>query len=247
MLNPDRVTGCFSMSVVIPVNNESESVPGLVEGIKSMCEEQFAEYEIIVVNDGSTDDTWRVCRSLHPLKYVEFDRHYGQTAALDCGFKIASCEYVAAIDGDGQNDPVDIPAMLKYLVDNDLDVVCGWRKDRKDNLFRRLLMKLAYVFRQLFLRDGIHDSGCTLKVFRRDVFEGLDLVGGQHRFIPAILRNRGWKVGEVVVSHRPRERGRSKYNSLSRIFHGLRDMFAIRSGTPIQTPVSYKIKEEVEY
>ena len=236
-----------SISIVIPVHNESESIPRLFEDSKCTCEEQFEEYEIIIVNDGSTDDTGRVCRTLHPLKYVEFDRRYGQTAALDCGFKIASCDYVAAIDGDGQNDPADIPEMLKYLVDNDLDVVCGWRKVRKDNLFRRFLMKLAYVFRQIFLRDGIHDSGCTLKVFRRDVLEGLDLVGGQHRFIPAILRNRGWKVGEVVVSHRPRERGRSKYNSLYRIFHGLEDLFAIRNGTPVQATVSYKIKEKVDY
>lgn len=237
----------LSVSIVIPVHNEFESVPKLFEDCKYTCEEHFAEYEIIIVNDGSTDDTGRVCRTFHPLKYVEFDRHYGQTAALDCGFKIASCDYVVAMDGDGQNDPSDIPMMLKYLVDNNLDVVCGWRKDRKDNLFRRFLMKLAYVFRQIFLRDGIHDSGCTLKVFRRDVFEELDLVGGQHRFIPAILRNRGWKVGEVVVSHRPRERGRSKYNSLSRIFHGLKDLFAIRSGTPVQTPISYKIREVIEY
>ncbi len=236
-----------SLSVVVPVQNESESILGLFEDCKLMCAEQFAEYEIIIVNDGSTDSTGSVCRSFHPVKYVEFDNHYGQTAALDCGFKLASCEYVAAIDGDGQNDPADIPLMLKYLVDNNLDVVCGWRKDRQDNMFRRFLMKLAYVCRQVFLRDGIHDSGCTLKVFRRKVLEGLDLVGGQHRFIPAILRDRGWKVGEIVVSHRPRRRGRSKYNSLSRVFQGLRDLFDIRRGSSNRTPVTYVIKEVVDY
>ena len=236
-----------ALSVVVPVQNESESILGLFEDCKLMCEEQFAEYEIIIVNDGSTDSTGSVCRSLHPVKYVEFDNHYGQTAALDCGFKLASCEYVAAIDGDGQNDPADIPLMIKYLVDNNLDVVCGWRKERQDNLFRRFLMKLAYVCRQVFLRDGIHDSGCTLKVFRKEVLEGLDLVGGQHRFIPAILRGRGWKVGEIVVSHRPRRRGRSKYNSLSRVFQGLRDLFAIRRGSSKRTPVTYVIKEAADY
>ena len=236
-----------SLSVVVPVQNESESILGLFEDCKLMCEEQFAEYEIIIVNDGSTDSTGSVCRSLHHVKYVEFDNHYGQTAALDCGFKLASCEYVAAIDGDGQNDPADIPLMIKYLVDNNLDVVCGWRTERQDNLFRRFLMKLAYVCRQVFLRDGIHDSGCTLKVFRKEVLEGLDLVGGQHRFIPAILRGRGWKVGEIVVSHRPRRRGRSKYNSLSRVFQGLRDLFAIRRGSSKRTPVTYVIKEAADY
>ena len=236
-----------SLSVVVPIWNEAESIHRLFEDCKMMCDEQFAEYEIIIVNDGSTDDTRRVCQTLHPVKYVEFDNHYGQTAALDSGFKLASCDYVAAIDGDGQNNPSDIPIMLKYLVDNDLDVVCGWRKDRQDNFSRRFLMKLAYVCRQVFLRDGIHDSGCTLKVFRRDVLEGLDLVGGQHRFIPAILRDRGCKVGEIVVSHMPRKRGRSKYNSLSRIIQGLRDLFAIRRGSSKLTPVTYVIKEVVDY
>ena len=237
----------LSLSLVVPIWDEAESIHRLFADCKSMCDEQFAEYEIIIVNDGSTDDTRRVCQTLHPVKYVEFDNHYGQTAALDCGFKLSSFDYVAAIDGDGQNNPSDIPIMLKYLVDNDLDVVCGWRKDRQDNFSRRFLMKLAYVCRQVFLRDGIHDSGCTLKVFRRDVLEGLDLVGGQHRFIPAILRDRGCKVGEIVVSHMPRKRGRSKYNSLSRIFQGLRDLFAIRRGSSKRTPVTYVIKEVVDY
>ncbi len=237
----------ISLSVIIPVKDEEANIGGLFDDIKQVCEGRFSVFEIIIVNDGSTDDTRRVCQALHPVKYVEFDTHYGQTAALDCGFKLASYDYVAAIDGDGQNDPADIPMMLQYLVDNDLDVVCGWRKDRQDNLFRRFLMKLAYVCRQVFLRDDIHDSGCTLKVFRRKVLEGLDLVGGQHRFIPALLRDRGCKVGEIVVSHRPRRRGRSKYNSLSRVFQGLRDLFDIRRGSSNRTPVTYVIKEVVDY
>ena len=237
----------LSLSLVVPIWDEAESIHRLFADCKSMCDEQFAEYEIIIVNDGSTDDTRRVCQTLHPVKYVEFDNHYGQTAALDCGFKLSSFDYVAAIDGDGQNNPSDIPLMLKYLIDNNLDAVCGWRKDRQDNLFRRFLMKLAYVCRQVFLRDGIHDSGCTLKVFRREALDGLDLVGGQHRFIPAILRDRGCKVGEIIVSHRPRKKGRSKYNSLSRVFQGLRDLFAIRRGSSRQDPVSYVIKEVIDY
>ncbi|MCR5464811.1 MAG: glycosyltransferase [Bacteroidales bacterium] len=245
--NSDITFSNLSLSVVIPVRDEAESILGLFEECKSMCEERFAEYEIIIVNDGSIDRTGSVCRTFHPLKYVEFDSPYGQTAALDCGFKLSSCDYVAAIDGDGQNNPSDIPIMLKYLVDNNLDVVCGWRKNRQDNVFRRLLMKMAYVCRQVFLRDGIHDSGCTLKVFRKGALEGLDLVGGQHRFIPAIMRGKGSKVGEIVVSHRPRKRGRSKYNSLSRVFQGLRDLFAIRRGSSKRTPITYAIKEIIDY
>ena len=242
-----RVSEGISLSVIIPVKDEEANIGRLFDGVKQVCEESFSRYEIIIVNDGSIDDTGRVCRSFSPLKYVEFDNHYGQTAALDCGFKLASFDFVAAIDGDGQNNPADIPIMLKYLVDNDLDVVCGWRKDRQDSLFRRLLMKLAYVFRQVFLRDRIHDSGCTLKVFRKEALQGLDLVSGQHRFIPAILRGRGAKVGEIVVSHRPREGGESKYRSLSRVSQGLRDIYALKRGSSKKEPVSYVIKEVADY
>lgn len=231
-----------SISVVIPVKDESANIRGLFEDIKQVCEDHFSRYEIIIVNDGSTDGTREVCRNLHPLKYVEFDHNYGQTAALDCGFKMATCDYVAALDGDGQNIPGDIPKMVKYLIYNDLDVVCGWRKIRRDNPLRRLLMRMAYFLRQVCLHDGIHDSGCTLKVFRREVLEGLDLVDGQHRFIPAILINRGCKVGEIEVSHNKRKNGKSKYHSLSRVFHGLMDMYAIRRGSVKEHPSTYVVK-----
>ena len=240
-------TKTLSISIVVPVKNEDDSIPGLFEDIKRMCEENFQRYEIIIVNDGSTDGIREICRDLHPLKYVEFDRNYGQTAALDCGFKLATFDYVAALDGDGQNVPSDIPGMLRYLLNNDLDVVCGWRKLRRDNLFRRLLMRFACIIRQAFLHDGIHDSGCTLKVFRRKVLEGLDLVGGQHRFIPAILRARGWKVGEIEVLHLPRHFGKSRYGSLSRMYHGLLDLYDIKSGHASGHHPSYVVKEVVEY
>ncbi len=231
-----------SISVVIPAKDEAASLGSLFSDVKKMCEDHFHDYEIIIVNDGSTDETRRVCQGLHPLRYVEFDKNYGQTAALDCGFKQASYDFVAALDADGQNVPGDIPRMLDYLLENDLDAVCGWRKVRRDNAFRRLLMRMAYHLRQACLHDGIHDAGCTLKVFKREVLEGLDLVGDQHRFIPAILRNRGWKVGEVVVSHKPRKNGKSKYHSLSRIFHGLVDMYAIRKGSVKEHPSTYVVK-----
>ena len=235
-----------SLSVVIPVKDEEASIRRVFEDVRRMCGERFREYEIIIVNDGSTDGTREVCRSLHPLKYVEFDRNYGQTAALDCGFKLAAHDFVAAIDGDGQNSAEDIPRMLKYLMDNDLDVVCGWRKVRRDSFFRRSLMRMAYLCRRIVIHDDIHDSGCTLKVFRREALEGVDLSDGQHRFLPAIMRDRGWKVGEIVVMHLPRKEGKSKYNSLARVFHGLRDLYAIKRGSTDGVPVSYVIKETVD-
>ena len=241
------LTENLSISIVIPVKNEADNISGLFADINRMCEDNFQRYEIIVVDDGSQDGTKDVCQHLHPLKYVSFDHNYGQTAALDCGFKLATCDYVAALDGDGQNVPGDIPGMLRYLVDNNLDVVCGWRKLRRDNIFRRLLMKMAYYMRQAFLHDGIHDSGCTLKVFKREVLEGLNLVGGQHRFIPAILRERGWKVGEIEVFHMPRHFGKSRYGSFSRMYNGMVDMYEIRSGHASERHSSYKVKEVVDY
>lgn len=240
-------TETTSISIVVPVKNEAEGIRGLFEDIKRMCEKYFARYEIIIVNDGSTDRTREICRGLHPLKYIEFDHNYGQTAALDCGFKHATCEYVAALDGDGQNVPGDIPGMLRYLIDNDLDVVCGWRKRRRDNVLRLLLMKMAYFLRQTVLHDGIHDSGCTLKIFRKEVLEGLDLVGGQHRFIPAILRDRGCKVGEIEVLHLPRHFGRSRYRSFSRMCHGLRDLYDIKRGNSTGQHPTYVVKEAVDF
>ena len=240
-------TEALSISVVVPVKNEAPGFRCLFEDIKRMCEANFSRYEIIIVNDGSTDGIRELCRSLHPLKYVEFDRNYGQTAALDCGFKLATCDYVAALDGDGQNVPGDIPGMVRYLLDNNLDVVCGWRKFRRDNIFRLLLMRLAYFTRQAFLHDGIHDSGCTLKVFRKETLEGLDLVSGQHRFIPAIMRDRGFKVGEVVVSHKPRKSGSSKYGSFDRVYHGMLDLYDIKRGHANEHTSSYVVKEVVDF
>lgn len=236
-----------SLSVVIPVKDEEANIGRLIDDVKHMCLGLGTGYEIIIVDDGSMDMTGQICQTYHPLKFVRFDRNYGQTAALDCGFKLAKGDLIAAIDGDGQNDPKDIPSMIEYMLENDLDAVCGWRKDRKDSFLRRLLMRGAYLCRQVFLHDGIHDSGCTLKVFKRETLHGLTLSDGQHRFIPAILRKKGFKVGEMIVSHRPRVGGRSKYHSSDRIFHGLRDMYALSRDRDNRMPVHYKVKEIVEY
>ena len=234
------------LSVVVPAFNEEGNIARLHGEIRNMCEVLGCDYEIIVVNDGSTDRTGSVCRELHPLKYVELDRNFGQTAALDCGFKEALGRYVAALDGDGQNDPADIPAMIRYMEDNGLDVVCGWRNHRQDNFDKRILSRLAYMLRQVMLKDGIHDSGCTLKVFRREALEGLELTGGQHRFIPAIMLKRGYNVGEMVVSHRPRLSGKSNYHATVRIFQGIRDMISLRYSSHRTRACVYSIKEVVD-
>ena len=219
------------LSVVVPLYNEEGSIRPLHREISAMIETLTAGTdltgEIIFVNDGSTDRTDEICRSLRPLRYIRFSKNRGQTAAMDRGFHAAAGRYIASCDGDAQNDPADIPAMLKYLEDNDLDAVCGWRYARRDRPGKRLMSFGARLLRQAVLGDRIRDSGCSLKVFKRECFEGWHLKRSQHRFIPALLTAKGFRVGEMKVAHRPRTSGKSKYGFF-RIISGLSELFAIK-------------------
>ena len=216
----------YRISVVVPVYNEEGNVEELHREIKKVCEENHYIYEIIFINDGSSDQTDKICRTLKPLKYIRLRRNFGQTAAMDTGIKAAKYDYIVTMDGDRQNDPADIPMMLDYLVKNDYDVVSGWRKNRKDTFMKRFISRGANLLRYLLVHDGIHDSGCSLKVYRRECFEGINLYGEQHRFIPAILKIKGFTVGEFVVHHRPRTSGKTKYN-WKRTFKGAVDMISV--------------------
>lgn len=216
----------YRISVVVPVYNEEGNVAELHREIKEVCEANHYEYEIIFINDGSSDGTDRICRTLKPLKYIRLRRNSGQTAAMDAGIKAAQYDYIVTMDGDRQNDPADIPAMLDYLTENDYDVVSGWRKDRKDTFMKRFISRGANLLRHILVHDGIHDSGCSLKVYRRECFRGVNLYGEQHRFIPAILKIKGYTVGEYVVHHRPRTSGKTKYN-WKRTFKGFVDMVSV--------------------
>lgn len=216
----------ISLSVVVPVYNEEGNIEKLYGEIKETCERAGYDYEIIFVNDGSTDGTDRICRTLAPIKYIQFRKNFGQTAAMDAGIKVAAKDFIATLDGDGQNDPADIPHMIEYLVENELDVVSGWRKNRKDTFLKRFTSRGANLLRYFLVHDGIHDSGCSLKIYRRECFKGVNLYGEQHRFIPAILQMKGFRVGEVVVNHRPRTSGRTKYN-WKRTVKGFVDMISV--------------------
>lgn len=216
----------YRISVVVPIYNEEGNVAELHREIREICEASHYEYEIIFINDGSSDGTEQVCRTLKPLKYIRLRRNSGQTAAMDAGIKAAKYDYIVTMDGDCQNDPADIPAMLDYLTANDLDVVSGWRKNRKDTFMKRFISRGANLLRYLLVHDGIHDSGCSLKVYRRECFQGVNLYGEQHRFIPAILKIKGFTVGEYVVHHRPRTSGKTKYN-WKRTFKGFVDMISV--------------------
>lgn len=216
----------LGLSVVVPFYNEEGNIAELHREIVDMCEKSGYDYEIIFVNDGSTDRTDEICRSLAPLKYIQFRRNFGQTAAMDAGIKAATKELIATMDGDRQNDPRDIPHMAEYLLKENLDVVSGWRRGRKDTLAKKFVSRGANALRYLLIHDGIHDSGCSLKVYRRECFKGVNLYGEQHRFIPAILEIKGFKVGEIEVNHRARMSGKTKYN-WKRTVKGFVDMISV--------------------
>lgn len=215
-----------SISVVVPVYNEEGNVKELHSEILEVCKRLKYEFEIIFIDDGSSDGTAEICKTLRPLKFIQMRRNFGQTSAMDAGIKAAQYDYIVTMDGDLQNDPADIPHMIEYLKENNLDVVSGWRKNRKDSFMKRFTSRGANFLRHMIVHDGIHDSGCSLKVYKRECFEGINLYGEQHRFIPALLKIKGFTVGEVVVNHRPRTSGTTKYN-WKRTIKGFVDMISV--------------------
>lgn len=215
-----------SVSVVVPIYNEEGNVRELHQEILDVCRRNKYNFEIIFVDDGSSDQTVEICKNLKPLRLISFRKNFGQTAAMDAGIKAAQYEYIVTMDGDRQNDPADIPKMIDYLMENELDVVSGWRKNRKDTFMKRFTSRGANVLRHMIVHDGIHDSGCSLKVYKKECFNGISLYGEQHRFIPAILKVKGFRVGEVVVNHRPRVCGKTKYN-WKRTIKGFVDMISV--------------------
>lgn len=202
----------ISLSIVIPVMNEMENIAEVHQEIVAVCEAEGYRFEIIIIDDGSTDGTAQIAAGLKPVKLIRFQKNFGQTAAMDAGIRAASHDFIVTMDGDRQNDPHDIPRLLQHLEANDLDVVAGWRVKRRDNTGKRFVSRGANFLRRVLLKDGIHDSGCTLKVFRRSCFEHVRLYGEMHRFIPAILKIKGFRIGELPVNHRPRVAGKTKYD-----------------------------------
>lgn len=214
------------ISVVVPLYNEEGNVAELHREIREVCEAQGYVYEIILVDDGSTDRTLQRALNLSPVKIVRFRRNFGQTAAFDAGIKQAKYRYIVTMDGDLQNDPRDIPKMVVHLEAHDLDVVSGWRKNRRDGFSKRLFSLGAKMLRDVLVKDRINDSGCALKIYRRECFENINLYGEMHRFIPALLQIKGFTVGEMEVNHRPRVSGVSKYN-WKRAMKGFVDMISV--------------------
>lgn len=214
------------ISVVVPVFNEEGNVRELHKEILEVCKKENYKFEIIFVDDGSKDKTPEICKELKPLKYIRMRKNFGQTAAMDAGIKLAQYDYIVTMDGDRQNDPADIPKLVNYLEENDFDIVSGWRKNRKDTIMKKFTSRVANFLRGIIVKDNIHDSGCSLKIYKKECFDHINLYGEMHRFIPALLKIKGFEVGEVVVNHRPRTAGMTKYN-WKRTIKGFVDMISL--------------------
>ncbi len=218
------------ISIVIPAYNEEECIEECVFEVRSVMDRLDTPYEIIVVDDGSTDSTFGELRKLKSevaqLRGIRFKRNCGQTAAMDAGLKHANGDLVATLDADMQNDPSDIPRMIEMM--DKWHVVCGVRRKRSDSWLRRVSSKIANGVRNRLTHEEITDVGCTLKLYRRECLVGLKLYEGMHRFLPTLLRLDGWRVAEMPVNHRPRPRGQTKYGVWNRVFKSFRDLLAVR-------------------
>lgn len=220
------------LSVIIPIKNESPNLEALHLEVTAALDPWGRTYEVIVVDDGSTDDSFQILSRIQAAdprwRVIRFRRNFGQTAAFSAGFAHARGRFIATSDGDLQNDPKDIPAMVARLERDDLDIVCGWRKDRKDAFLSRLLPSML-ANRLISWATGVrlHDYGCSLKIFSAEVVKPLKLYGEMHRFIPAIASEQGVKIAEVVVNHRARLHGASKYG-ISRTIRVVLDLLTVK-------------------
>ena len=219
------------LSIVIPVRNEAPSLAPLHAELTAVLTAYGRSYEILVIDDGSTDDSFEVLARLQArdprLRVIRFRRNFGQTAAFAAGFAHARGRIIVTSDGDLQNDPTDIPGLVDVL-ERGHDIVCGWRRDRKDPFLSRRVPSMAANW-LISVSTGVrlHDYGCSLKAFRAEVVKPLKLYGEMHRFLPAIASELGVSIAERVVNHRPRRYGRSKYG-LSRTIRVILDLLTVK-------------------
>jgi glycosyltransferase involved in cell wall biosynthesis len=217
------------LSLIVPCHNEAENLEELQAEIAAALKDKFV-YEVIYVDDGSSDKSFEVLKKLAKkdkrVKVIRFLRNFGQTAAMAAGIEKASGKLFVTMDADRQNNPEDINKLIAELKE-DVDIVSGWRKKRKDAWTRVLLSNIANLIINRLTGTKLHDTGCSLKIYRRKCFKGLRLYGEMHRFIPALLVQQGFKAKEVVVNHRPRVKGKTHYG-FSRISKVILDLITIR-------------------
>lgn len=214
-----------AVSVVVPVFNEEDNMSILQAELRSAL--SGIDHEIVFVDDGSTDRTADKLEPAPNIRVLRFKKNAGQSAALYAGVNAARGRVIVLIDGDLQNDPADIPKLLANI-DRGADLVCGYRAQRKDTVVKRLTSRIANFVRSRYTKDGVRDTGCTLKAMRRECATALVPFKGMHRFIPALIKGAGYQIVEVPVNHRPRKFGTSKYGLGNRALRATMDMFGVR-------------------
>lgn len=218
------------ISIVLPIYNEKENLNPLTEGIVNVMNSLGRSYEVILVDDGSTDGSKEILKELcdqNPsFNCLVFQENCGQTAAFDAGFKNAKGKIIVTLDADLQYDPRDIPLLLEKL--NDCDAVCGYRANRADTSLKRISSKVANFVRNMLSDESIRDVGCSLKAFKKECIDQVKLFEGMHRFFPTLIKMEGYTVIEVPVNHFPRKHGYSKYNVQNRLYKSFRDLLAVR-------------------
>jgi len=235
----------LEISVVVPVYNEEENLPILIPQIAEVARSLGRPYEMIFVDDGSTDRSRAVLKGMisqYPqIRIVGFKKNCGETAAGAAGLKEARGKIVITIDADLQNDPRDIPAMLEYL--RDYDMVTGWREKREDSWMKRITSRIANRVRNRLSQETVRDSGCTFRAYKRECLENLKLYKGMHRFMPTLVRMEGFRVVEIPIRHHPRKFGVSKYTTWNRMWRAFVDLLAVRWMK--SRHIRYEIEERV--
>jgi glycosyltransferase involved in cell wall biosynthesis len=231
--------------MVLPIFNEKESLPILIPKIIDVISCLSKNYEVILVDDGSTDGTREVAldivKKFPNIKYIRLKTNYGLSTALALGYNRCLGKIVVTMDSDLQYDPLDIPKLLEKL--DKYDLVCGWRYNRHDHFLKRISSKIANFIRNKILNDNFHDIGCIFRAFHRECLKNIRLFDGFHRFLPILFVLQGFKVIEVKINHFPRKYGRSKFNIRNRIFNTFFDMLVIKWIK--QREINYEVAEEV--
>jgi dolichol-phosphate mannosyltransferase len=231
--------GSPAVSVVVPLFNEEENVPILEAELTAAL--NGLDYEIIFVDDGSSDRTVERIAPDPRVRLVRFERNAGQSAAMYAGLQSARGDVAVLIDGDLQNDPADIPRLLGEI-ERGADLVCGYRAQRKDTVVKRITSRVANFVRSRFTKDGVRDTGCTLKAMKRECVAALFPFKGMHRFIPALVKGAGYRLVEIPVNHRPRKFGQSKYGLGNRALRATTDMFGVR--WLLSRRLNYKVRRD---
>ena len=229
----------LAVSVIVPIFNEEENIPILQSELHAALKD--LDYEIIFVDDGSSDRTVDRIEAAPNVRVIRLEKNAGQSAAIYAGLKTACGATVVLIDGDLQNDPADVPRLLSEIA-RGADLVCGYRAKRQDTPLKRMTSRIANAVRSRYTKDGVRDTGCTLKAMRRECVGALVPFKGMHRFIPALVKGAGYRLVEIPVNHRPRRFGHSKYGLSNRALRATADMFGVR--WLLSRRLNYKIREE---